>query len=190
MLTNTNKGEKGAVLMVTLLILIVLTLLGTAGVKTTTLEEKMSGNYRDNNLAFQAAEAGLREAENFLDLKVNAVDGDYTDYGTATSGLYKFVLGSSQARWDYITDNNLWDDASTTIEYGTSFGGLTSSALPVPLAKQPRYIIEETETCSNGDGSLSVGIVPTYPCYYRVTSRGVGGTNTSTVMLQSVYKRY
>lgn len=180
------KYEQGVVMMVTLLILLVLTLLGTAGMKSTVLEEKMAGNYRDNNLAFQSAEAGLREAESFLDLTKNPVDGDYSDTGANSPGLYN-VVANTPPRWESVT----WVGSQSfteTIEYGTGHGNMPGAALH-GVSEQSKYIIEEIANCPGGNGALGFG-KQVYPCFYRVTSRGIGGTTSSTVMVQSTYKRY
>src|SRR5690606_3767551 len=58
--------ERGAVLIVALVLLLVMTILGVSSLSSTTLQERMAGNLRDSNLAFQAAEAALREGEEFL----------------------------------------------------------------------------------------------------------------------------
>ncbi len=55
--------QAGVVLVIGLIILLVLTLIGVSGMQNTSLEEKMAGNLRDRNLAFQAAEAAMRDAE-------------------------------------------------------------------------------------------------------------------------------
>lgn len=55
--------QGGAVLFVGLMILILLALIGVAGMQTTVLQERMSGNYRTQNAAFQNAEAELRMRE-------------------------------------------------------------------------------------------------------------------------------
>lgn len=55
--------ERGASLLVVLLILIVITLIGLASIRGTLLRERMSGNMYDRSLAFQSAESALREAE-------------------------------------------------------------------------------------------------------------------------------
>src|SRR5688572_1152795 len=58
--------ERGAVLIVALLFLVMLTLLGVTAMTGTTMEERMSGNARDASIAFQAAEAALRDARRDL----------------------------------------------------------------------------------------------------------------------------
>jgi Tfp pilus assembly protein PilX len=54
--------QNGAVLIVALLFLVILTILGLTAMQGTTMEERMSGNSRDINVALQAAEAALRDA--------------------------------------------------------------------------------------------------------------------------------
>ena len=55
--------QSGAVLIISLIMLLLLTLIGLSGSQVTALEEKMAGNMRDKNLAFQAAESALRAVE-------------------------------------------------------------------------------------------------------------------------------
>lgn len=58
-----HSQQRGAVLLVALIMLLLLTILGAAAMRDTNLQERMAGNMRDHNLAFQAAEAALRFAE-------------------------------------------------------------------------------------------------------------------------------
>lgn len=55
--------EQGISLVVVLIILVVITLLGLAGMRSTLLRERMSANMYDRSLAFQSAESALRQAE-------------------------------------------------------------------------------------------------------------------------------
>lgn len=57
------RHEHGAVLLVSLVMLLLLTLIGLAGMRMVQLEERMAGNLRDRQTAFQAAEAALRAGE-------------------------------------------------------------------------------------------------------------------------------
>jgi Tfp pilus assembly protein PilX len=61
------KKQKGAALIVSLVLLTLVALLGVAGVQTIGLEEKMAGHSFDRNLMFQAAEAMLKEKEGIVD---------------------------------------------------------------------------------------------------------------------------
>lgn len=62
-MTPRMNRQTGAVLIVALIILVILTMLGVAGVRGVALEERMTSNTLDRNLAFQVAEAALREGE-------------------------------------------------------------------------------------------------------------------------------
>ena len=61
-----NTKQQGVVLAVSLIMLLIMVVIGLASMQSTTLEEKMAGNYRDQNLAFQAAESTLREGETWI----------------------------------------------------------------------------------------------------------------------------
>lgn len=58
--------QRGTVLLVAMIMLLVMTLLGINSMRGTALEERMAGNWRDQNIALQAAEAALRGAERSL----------------------------------------------------------------------------------------------------------------------------
>lgn len=64
--------QRGAVLIVSLIFLLLLTLIGTTAMRNTTLQERMAGNTRDTNLSLQAAEAALRAGQNWVSIPANA----------------------------------------------------------------------------------------------------------------------
>ncbi|MDY6952928.1 MAG: pilus assembly PilX N-terminal domain-containing protein, partial [Thermodesulfobacteriota bacterium] len=55
-------NEKGMVLIIALIFTCMLAMLGTTAVMTTTTDVKIGTNYRDNEQAFYAAQAGIEEA--------------------------------------------------------------------------------------------------------------------------------
>lgn len=62
----TARLHAGSVLIISLLFLLVISILAVASIQDTILQERMSGNLHDRNLAFQASEAALREGEQWL----------------------------------------------------------------------------------------------------------------------------
>ncbi|WP_345890269.1 PilX N-terminal domain-containing pilus assembly protein [Pseudomonas sp. PDNC002] len=62
-MTMRNQSQGGAVLLVSLVMLLLLTIVGLAGLRMAQLEERMAGNLRDRQVAFQGAEAALRAGE-------------------------------------------------------------------------------------------------------------------------------
>ena len=62
-MTNRNfcQSQKGAALITSLLILIIMLLIGVSAIRTTTMEEKMAGNMRDKDISFQADFQQIRQ---------------------------------------------------------------------------------------------------------------------------------
>ena len=65
---NAPCASDGAALVIALIMLLVMTVLGIAAMQMTRMEERMAGNSRDINLAFQGAETGLRDSEEIIRL--------------------------------------------------------------------------------------------------------------------------
>ncbi len=67
-----KQKQQGAVLLVCLVMLLVLTMIGVSSMSSSTLQERMAGGSRDYNQAFQAAEASLRVGEDYVRQQVEA----------------------------------------------------------------------------------------------------------------------
>lgn len=67
------RRQSGAVLIVAMILLVVLTLLGVTAMNTSSLEEKMASNTQEQVHAFQAAETGISQA--FNDTSAYDLDG-------------------------------------------------------------------------------------------------------------------
>jgi type IV pilus assembly protein PilX len=86
---HARRRQDGAVLVVGLIILVILTLLGVQAMRSNVLQERMAGNMRERNLAFQAAESALRlgEASGPFDSANADLAGDLSNWdGTGASG--------------------------------------------------------------------------------------------------------
>ncbi len=68
---NRN-SQQGAILIVALIMLLLVTIIGLASIRGTSLQERMAGNLRDQELALQAAEAALRKGESIVVSKFEA----------------------------------------------------------------------------------------------------------------------
>jgi type IV pilus assembly protein PilX len=64
--SRNTSAQRGSALIVSLVFLLLLTILGVTAMRSSVLQERMAGNTRDTNLAFQAAETALRAGENIL----------------------------------------------------------------------------------------------------------------------------
>jgi type IV pilus assembly protein PilX len=169
--------QTGSALIVALSILLVLTILGVSAMRTTSLQEKMAGNARDTDVAFQAAESAIREAERFLDTISNR-DG-FSNTGGASGAQY-LPRGNNPEAW--------------TVE-GNWANAIVAAYNNNQIAQQPRYIIQAidaevgtVETIQGGIGHGGLGLAPEYGIF-QITARGFGVSPNSRVMLQSMYGR-
>lgn len=182
MRTPTSTSQKGAALLTGLIFLVVLTLISLSAVKSTSLEERMAGNARDQDLAFQAAEAGARDAMKSL----------------ASLSPTSFVAGCSNGLclndpvtpvWTTITNNNQWVSTKTKAYAGMplTLDGTTQ------LSTQPRYIIElvpNTVAAFGSSAATGKGITSGAQLTpYRITARGWGitGQTQATVQATVIY---
>lgn len=76
-ISPTGSRQRGAALVFSLLILLVLTILGMSAMRTSSLEQIMAGNTQELNRAFQAADSGMAKA--FDTILTNAQTGVTSD---------------------------------------------------------------------------------------------------------------
>jgi type IV pilus assembly protein PilX len=176
--TNAPNRQHGAILVVSMLILLVLTILGVTGSRTTVLEERMAGNMRDKELSFQSAEAALRDGEQWVGPQAKAPDS-VTTCSTAPCNLWEYNVSGIT---DLETKTLSWWQ-SNGVEYGTSGSKEFTGA-----AHDPRYLLEEYYE-SPGSLVLGKGKTKSVRKVYRVTAIGVGGTETTQSILQSMYAK-
>jgi type IV pilus assembly protein PilX len=194
---NYATHQKGAVLIVSLVMLIIMTLLGISGMNNTVMQERMAGNQRNSTLAFQAAEAALRAAEIAIDTTWGSdfPDGDTTG-STANDNHGVFLLNSSALDPDLTNDTEWWAErtgaANNTFWNNRGTNAYAANTLEFQNGEflgMPQYIIEKI-------GYLPLGTCITCgaQCYcehhYQITARGTGAAGQSESYLRSIYVRY
>lgn len=177
-------SSRGFTLISILLMMVALAALALGAMNMSTLQERMAGNVRDKNIALQAAEAALRDAEadvlNNLDA-ASQFAADCTN-GLCVPGSMASTGATSTPVWQSIT----WDTAHTR-----RYGQYTNVAALPAVSSQPMYIIEKLPDLPPGVGE-SAALQPVFqgslqPQAFRITARAVGLRATTAVMLQSVY---
>ena len=161
---QTHILQRGAALITSLVILLVLTVLGISAMKSSNLQENIVGNLRDHDLAFQAAETGLRAAEGSLDAIVTIPVPD----DSGTNGVYSR---------NYFYNNF---GAMNSLAYNTGvWSSATVHANPSYLTEFEQKIADDLdpESAAKGKGRY----------YYRITARGFGSSQHSAILLQEVY---
>lgn len=179
MTTLPYSKQQGAALIVGLIILLLMTLIGIFAMRGGVMQEKMANNLRDRELAHQAAEVALRDAERFVSSLINRPDPTVSG---ANSNIY--ILNSNDLDPDTTNAQPWWQERDAT--WWTN--NAVASVLPGNVAAAPRYIIEEIglKSFDEVESKPKAGIY-----YYRITARGTGGSAVTRVMLQStVVKEY
>lgn len=180
------KRQNGVALFMSLIMLLILTLLGLSSVQTTSMQERMSRNARDSNLAFQGAESATKASEVYLE---------------TVSSLLPFQNNNAEGRYD-ATDNG---DGPVDLSYG-AFDWVTAAnnsrqfeSVDLEIGsttKEQKYIIEFVKTVVSDEDRLNLDNIGQdtgsgRTQVFRITSYGTGGTDTAHVMIQSTYgKRF
>jgi type IV pilus assembly protein PilX len=175
-----RRRERGAVLVVGLVMVLLISIIGLSAIRGSNLQEAIAGNMRERNLAFQAAESALRLGEGAIaDTKkrplINDRNGLYNDtYKTPASSILSFASA------DWISAEKV-----------------TIAALDLAYVKRPpSYVVEQLDpdlgagaamegSAIDVEGMQNTGdITP-----YRVTARGFGAGENSVKTLQTSYNR-
>lgn len=176
--------QRGAILFVALMLLLVMTVLILSSVRGTVIQERMAANLYDRSLAFQAAEAALREAERWVQLNTPKPAAGTCD----AEGNCGKPDPSQEPVW---LDEDNWVNAHDADDgHGHNVLEFEHGSLAVP----PQFLVElladdvpEDSACETTTVDLDA------PCFsgpeglrYRITARS-GDAGRSVVVLQSVF---
>jgi type IV pilus assembly protein PilX len=191
------RAQAGVSLVLVMIFLVILSGLAINAMQGSTFSARIAGNESDRTLAFQAAEAALRDAENDIYSRVLDDDGiyKYFEEASATAKLKlrtakiergndfdddcsngRCVPNASAPPWETTSK---WTNASpaskTAIVNGSVVYGFYTGAARLPVvSQQPRYLIEYFN-----QGGYAV---------YRVTAIGYGANSSTQAMLQTAVK--
>lgn len=164
-----TRRDSGAVLITGLIFMTLMMLIAVAVVRNATLEERMASNARNRQLALEATEAVVRDAESTL---FDAPPFEPYDQTSFTAGCTMGLCdGSVSARWK--TTN--WDDATKTRSFANP--AFTLAGLP----NQPRYIVEQIGQDGGQRGKLCPRLL------FRIVGRGLGADG-SEVFIEDIYR--
>ena len=193
--------QLGASLVVTLLMLIAVLLLSASAAHTALQGEKASRNDRDRQVALQAAEAALMDAELDIEGSPNPVKSSRSNLfhpdsmmgfegpGCGASddnflGLCVRAQEGDAPLWKTVDLLDTSDDAKT-VPYGHFTGQSFQTGNGSLPAKPPRYLIELVRYTKAGTAAEQQGT--TY--FYLITAIGFGARDTTHVVLQTFYRK-
>lgn len=176
-------SQRGAALIISLILLVLITMVGVASLRNVVLEEKMASNFYDRSLAFQSAEAGLRAGEAVAVAQASttprhalalalAVPTTSAQCATSCSGGLCSAPGiHCEERW--------------AIEGFTGWTNATGVTLNTQAGAAPQYFVEflgNTFPCDPEQPTLNNTCAR-----YRITARSQTGGDRAEVILQSVF---
>lgn len=173
------KNQSGVVLIVGLVLLLILTVIGLASIRGSDLQERMAGNMRDRNVAFQSAEAALREGESELNAALLPLfTGDEPGYWPDLNkqpAIQPRPINWTKDEWESNSVELLEDSIAGVVE-------------------QPRYAVEKvivTGLAASQGSAVDHESVEkmTEAEYFRITSRALGLTQDTEVILQTTFAR-
>ena len=168
-----RQGQTGVSLLVVLILLLVTSVLGIAVLRSSAMQERMSGNMYDRSLAMQAAEMGLNAGEQALNAAPKwqvtvPVAKDCED-----SGICPTYTKLADATW--MTGPILGDgDTSvpnTPSQYWIEYLGINQSHM------ETGGVIPASESVATGP-------------MYRITSRSQGNGRAEVILQEDVIYRF
>ncbi|MEE9413485.1 MAG: PilX N-terminal domain-containing pilus assembly protein [Methylococcales bacterium] len=187
--SSTKSSQTGAVLIIGLVILSMLTMVALTAAQTTTFQEKMAFNTQERNKALQAAESASRYAWSIL----GTANYTQTDFLTnaSKSGLYDLrgfdpISGSKlTANWNaiYSVNNWPWSDTTKRAEMPNtvatnSLSFILVNANPMQLTAKPQFVAGIHAPV------LRKGSENKYCGPYTIAGAGQGSTESSQVIVE------
>ncbi len=183
---SEHTDQRGAALAMALVFLLLLTIIGVTALSTTSLQEKMAGNLKDKQMAFQAAETALLAGESWA---LAQISKPVVVVSNTADGLHLPSTGAL-AVWDSLD----WKNSTDVVTYPGS-PGVPPATNPFTYIKtEPKWILEELpemKDTSYKGGSLVMpsNYKSTSSSVYRITGYGTGQTDFAEAMVQSVIIR-
>ena len=167
-------SQRGAALVTALLLLVVMTILALSVMQMSRVQERMVGNTRDLNVAFEAAEAAARNGEAMVRAQATA-PVDCSLKPTCISWLKGSVpdLASQSATW--------WTTNAT------AFADPAGNAMSA-VKDNPRYVIEHLGFVRT-DGGVETSVLPVGRDFYEVTGRSSGASGLANTVVQTTFAR-
>ncbi|WNZ56947.1 PilX N-terminal domain-containing pilus assembly protein [Microbulbifer sp. MKSA007] len=169
---RTIRSQSGAVLMVSLIILLILTLIGISGARSILMSERMTFASRDAKVALEVAESVARRGEDYIETLTNL-----DDFGTTG---WRRTAGDGP---DDLFDENTWTDASS-VEQEVPMEGVDGQALTGRMFIELAGLTEDDTNITDMDKSAdSIRSDGTEIQVFKIVSRGVGVGGTERIII-------
>lgn len=206
---SSHRPQRGMSLMMVLMMLIIITVLGVGAASLSLVNERSARNDRDSEVAFQAAEAALMDAE--IDITGPNTNGnqrlcsfsDKDDISAfvpgcggagGSQGLCTASASGTAPAWLQV-DFSVTDGSAKSVALG-AFTGQTYMKAPIgggsaSTARLPRYVIEAIPDNGGYEADqLASASSGKKKFLYRVTAIGYGVRDETQIVLQSTVRKF
>jgi type IV pilus assembly protein PilX len=139
---KTPRAQRGTVLAITLILLVILSLLGTFAIRNTNQSERIMNGVRTSNVAQQAAETGLRFCEQ-LATAPPAGSGTFQSVDAATYVNATAVSNANEGDWK---NKDNWKSSNANLLSVPSSYYNSGSTDATELLHAPQCLIQALET--------------------------------------------
>jgi type IV pilus assembly protein PilX len=208
-LQSQRHAQRGAVLLVALVFLLLLTILAISASGRSLLQQRMAGALRNGQMAEASANTALRGAEWKLWTSTSEITSDPMLCGSGSSAgdCYRYdpadttAYGSTGVVTTFRTSPNwvstgaqTYKGPGGTVDYTSPASGYETSR----LAKNPIYMIEDMGVElppgvsggmheSGATGTGGTGYAGTSRHVYRITARATGASENTVRVLESTF---
>lgn len=218
MKTSSRRSQRGVAIVVVLIFMLAMTIIAAFSARNASVGERVARNQLDQQVARQAAEAALRDAERDLLLSSGTIrplalcargasrpvtEGVALFSTTCVGGQCNFPM-SRYTNADYSTATATSDTGEPW--WPASKGGLWNNDFSIKPSREKGAI-----NCSTFTGAVSLGVFTGAPpmygvsrqpeyliesfqrgftLYFRITARGFGYSPSTQVVLQSYFRPF
>ena len=187
--------QRGAALLMSLLIVLALLIIGVSAARSALHAERAARAERDRHIALQAAEAALADAERDIEGGSDPASARAALFATDNAigfdpgcgkgpainrGLCAHEAAPAISAWQ--STNLAEPDAATSVAYGSFTAARMPTGQGALPARLPRYLIELMPFARAGEDAAQ-----RRGNFYRITAIGFGTRDTTRVVLQTFY---
>lgn len=176
--SNAVKNQSGAVLVVSLVVLLLLTIIVMSANRGVVLQERMTSALRETNLVFQSAETALVEAETFIETLSVASLASFANDGT--NGLYAENYGPA----DY-TASAVWQSG----KYRAGSDVMNGYSSQYFIESLGEYTLAEVATDISLNNDYNQPDVEPIANVFRIVVRAVGPNGVTERIIAGYYSK-
>lgn len=174
------RQQSGAVLAISLILLLVLTMVVLSANRGVVLQEKMTAAIRESNIVFQTAESALVDAESYIDqlADVSLFNTDGTGGQDNGSGLYAEGYGPA----NYLADTTWAEEKTIAAETGND--NFTARYFIQDLGEMP---LEGQDADLSVNNNYNQTVVPPMARVFRVVVKAEGRGGAPVRLVSGYY---